>query len=323
MRLASASLRKATPEGPGVEEKRAGLVRGKPRGHAAGLGHDARDARRAAERHAQVEKRGRREVRDGMRPERGLGEQRHAALRERGEASPPPCRGARLPPRNASAAARRRGRRRRFRAAGPSGGLSPRPDASDLLTGRGGYRIVPRGDDHPPFVAQAHAPVGETPGSRRKDGAVRRVGHARRVFRSRRRAPRRADARRPLRRLAHGRDPGARAEGVRDRAAPHVQRRRGARRRQGPVLGLPHRAGHVRRRPSHVPDRPGRLPPRRERGEHAEGRRVGEAAGVSGRGGRGRVADLGAARAPGAPRRARPPAADRREARGRGRTTAS
>ena len=87
---------------------------------------------------------------------------------------------------------------------------------------------------------------------------------------------RRPDARRPLRRLAHGRDPRARPEGVRDRPAPDVQRRRGARRRQGPVLGLPDRAGHVRRRPPHVPDRRGRLPPRRERVEHAEGRRVGE-----------------------------------------------
>jgi aminomethyltransferase len=63
------------------------------------------------------------------------------------------------------------------------GGLSPPRDASVWLTGTGGGRIVPRGDERSSFVfPPAHAPLGATPGAWRQDGAVRRVGHARRVL---------------------------------------------------------------------------------------------------------------------------------------------
>ena len=172
---------------------------------------------------------------------------------------------------------RRRGRRCRSWVGRESIEVSPRaalPSVDDLPRGR----IVPgrayeRSRILPP---QAHPAVRLSQGSRRQARPVRRLGDARPVLRPRRRARRRPDEGRPLRRLAHGRDPREGPEGVRGGPEDHLQRRRGPRRRPHPVLGLPDRARDVRRRPPDVPARRRRLPPRRQRLEHPEGRRLGE-----------------------------------------------
>ena len=87
--------------------------------------------------------------------------------------------------------------------------------------------------------AQAHAALRPPPRARREADRFRRLGDARAVRRHPRGAPRRARARRPLRRLAHGR---VRRHGPGRARVPPVadaQRRRQARGRPHPLLGVP------------------------------------------------------------------------------------
>ena len=92
-------------------------------------------------------------------------------------------------------------------------------------------------------------------------------------------APRRARARRPLRRLAHGR---VRRDGPgRARVPPAADAQR--RRASSPTDAIHYsafltRAGHVRRRPARLPHGRRRLPARRQRRQHAEGLRLGDRA---------------------------------------------
>ena len=86
------------------------------------------------------------------------------------------------------------------------------------------------------------------PLARRPDGRVRRLGHAGRILRHRRRAHGGAHARRAVRRQPHGRDRDRRRRCAGGGPAHHLERRREARGRPDPVFGADDAAGHVRRR---------------------------------------------------------------------------
>ena len=87
--------------------------------------------------------------------------------------------------------------------------------------------------------------------------AVRRLGHAGRVLRHRRRAHGGPRARRAVRRQPHGRDRDRRQGRARRRPAHLVQRRLEAAGRAGAVLRPADAGRHVRRRPPRLPARAG------------------------------------------------------------------
>ncbi len=104
-------------------------------------------------------------------------------------------------------------------------------------------------------------------------GGLRRLGDAGAVPGRHRGAPRRAHRRRPVRRLPHGRGPGARRgrRGLPPEA--HAERRLEARPRPRPLQRPAHRPRHLRRRPAD-------LPPRR-RGVPGRGQRLERGAAIS------------------------------------------